>query len=143
MTTAKNPNVKDVDDMDRVIGIKIQELRIAMGMSRHQLAEKIGVTHQQTQKYEKGINRISAGRLATIAQALGKPVSYFFEDDEDGETYLPSQHQRMCIEVSRNFLRIKNPTHREAINILVRTLAEGSVPGSEELKAALPVTENA
>lgn len=125
-----NPGVKDADELDRRIGAKIQEIRIAMGMSRHQLAEKIGVTHQQTQKYEKGINRISAGRLASIAEALNKPVGYFFDDASDTDPVLPTKHQRMCIEVSRNFLRIENPAHREAVNILVRTLAEGSLHAS-------------
>lgn len=112
------------EKIDTYIGMKIHELRISMGLSRQQLAEKIGVTHQQLQKYEKGTNRISAGRLAAIAKALNKPVAFFFEGVDDGGDTLPSQHQRMCIEVSRNFLRIKNPMHQNAINLLVRTLSE-------------------
>lgn len=113
------------EKIDTYIGMKIHELRISMGLSRQQLADKIGVTHQQLQKYEKGTNRISAGRLVAIAKALNKPVAFFFEgaDDDSGDV-LPSQHQRMCIEVSRNFLRIKNPMHQNAINLLVRTLSE-------------------
>ena len=109
--------------VDTIIGMKIHELRISMGLSRQQLASKLGVTHQQLQKYEKGTNRISAGRLAAIAQALKKSVAYFFEDIEGDGDLLPTQHQRMCIEVSRNFLRIRNPMHQNAINLLVRTLA--------------------
>lgn len=113
------------EKIDTYIGMKIHELRISMGLSRQQLADKIGVTHQQLQKYEKGTNRISAGRLAAIAKALNKPVSFFFEGaDDDATDVLPSQHQRMCIDVSRNFLRIKNPMHQNAINLLVRTLSE-------------------
>ncbi len=116
--------VEQIDAIDRLIGARIQELRLAKGMSRHQLAEMIGVTHQQLQKYEKGINRISAGRLAMIAKALAKSVSYFYEDTEGENTTVPTQHQRMCIEVSRNFMRIKNANHQEAVNTLVRTLAD-------------------
>lgn len=112
--------------IDKVIGERIHELRISMGFSRQQLAAKIGVTHQQLQKYEKGINRISAGRLLAIAIALKKTVDYFFEN-VDSAVPLPSQHQRMCIEVSRNFLRIKNPEHQSAVNLLIRTLAENEV----------------
>lgn len=112
------------EKIDSQIGIKIQELRISMGLSRQQLASKIGVTHQQLQKYEKATNRISAGRLASIAKSLNKQVAYFFEDAEKGEHVLPSQHQRMCIEVSRNFLKIKSPMHQNAVNLLVRTLSE-------------------
>lgn len=112
------------EKIDTIIGMKIHELRISMGLSRQQLAERIGVTHQQLQKYEKGTNRISAGRLAAIAKALNKSVSFFFDGVEDDTDTLPTQHQRMCIEVSRNFLRIKSPMHQNAINLLVRTLAE-------------------
>lgn len=118
-------NVEEYDQIDKLIGAKIQELRIAMGMSRHELAERIGVTHQQTQKYEKGINRISAGRLAAVADALGKPVSYFFEEIPGQTTKVPTHHQRMCIEVARNFMKIKKPLYQDAINVLVRILAEG------------------
>ena len=67
---------KFTEQIDTAIGQKIHELRISLGLSRQQLAGKIGVTHQQLQKYEKGTNRISAGRLVAIAQALGKSVSY-------------------------------------------------------------------
>jgi len=121
------------EKVDAAIGMRIHELRISMGLSRHQLAEKIGVTHQQLQKYEKGINRISAGRLVAIAGALNKPVSYFFEDvsNSDESDALPTQHHRMCIEVSRNFLRIKNPVHQNAVNMLVRSLAEN---GEEDVR---------
>lgn len=110
--------------IDEIIGMKIHELRISMGMSRQELAPMIDVTHQQIQKYEKGTNRISAGRLAAIAKALKKQTSYFFDEHGDERIELPSQHHRMCIEVSRNFLRIKDPKHQNAINLLVRTLAE-------------------
>lgn len=113
------------DKIDQHVGQKIQELRITMGLSRQELAEQIGVTHQQTQKYEKGVNRITAGRLAAIANVLQKPVGYFFEDIPGEVTALPSQHQRMCMEVARNFMRIKKPLYQDAINVLVRILAEG------------------
>ncbi len=110
--------------VDTMVGMKIHELRISMGLSRQQLAEKIGVTHQQLQKYEKGTNRISVGRLALIAQSMVKPVAYFLEGIHDDPVELPTQHQRMCIEVSRNFLRIKNPMNQNAVNNLIKTLAE-------------------
>jgi transcriptional regulator with XRE-family HTH domain len=114
---------KFTEQIDNAIGQKIHELRISLGLSRQQLAERIGVTHQQLQKYEKGTNRISAGRLVAISQAMGKPVAYFFENVMEGGRDMPSQHQRMCIEVSRNFMRIRDPMHQNAVNMLVRTLA--------------------
>lgn len=112
------------DIVDKAVGIRIHELRISIGLSRQQLAAKIGVTHQQLQKYEKGSNRVAVGRLAKISDVLNKPIQFFFDGIAAKDNPLPTQHQRMCIEVSRNFLRIKNPMHQNAINMLVRTLSE-------------------
>ncbi len=113
--------------VDKVIGNKVYTLRLAKGLSRQELADDIGVTHQQLQKYEKGINRISVGRLALIANSLGKPIDYFYSGvdgaNEEPET---TQHQRMCIEVSRNFMKIQNPEHQSAVNTLVRSLMKES-----------------
>jgi len=77
-----------------------------LGLSQQQMADLIGVTYQQTHKYERGINRISAGRLYEISQALKVPVSFFFDglDDYIDETALP-ERQRMCLELARNFLK--------------------------------------
>ena len=117
---------KEIEKIDKVIGKKIQELRLGMGMSRQQLAEKIRVSNQQLQKYEKGINRISASRLVAVAKALGKPVAYFLQDaDEEEYSAMPTEHQRMCLEVSRNFMRIKKPLYQDAVNVLARILADG------------------
>lgn len=119
-----------IEEIDKYIGLKIQELRLSHGMSRQDLGDKIEVTHQQLQKYEMGINRVSAGRLALIAKCLDTSVSTFYEGLDSKLNVTPSdidinQNQRMCIEVSRNFMRIKNPEHKDAINSLVRILARG------------------
>jgi len=128
--------VAEIDLIDKHIGARIQELRLASGLSRQQLGELIAVTHQQLQKYEKGTNRVSAGRLAVIAKHLNKPVSYFYEQisiissndnlPEAQEDIDFSQNQRMCIEISRNFMKIKNSQHKDAISSLVKTLASNS-----------------
>jgi transcriptional regulator with XRE-family HTH domain len=54
--------------------------RVLLGMSQDKLAEKLGLTFQQVQKYERGVDRISAGRLFRMAQVLGVPLSFFYED---------------------------------------------------------------
>lgn len=110
--------------VDQFIGGKIYSLRLAKGLSRQQLAEVIEVTHQQLQKYEKGINRISIGRLVLIAKALDKNIDYFYQGLEDADNVEPvlTQHQRMCIEVSRNFMKIRNSEHQQAVNALIRSL---------------------
>ena len=63
---------------DVEIGRKIRALRLQRGLSQSQLAEAIGLTFQQVQKYEKGANRVSAGRLQQIADVLGVPVTFFY-----------------------------------------------------------------
>jgi transcriptional regulator with XRE-family HTH domain len=103
------------------IGLKIHEARIARGWSRQQLASKIDVTHQQLQKYEKGHNRVPPHKLKIIARIFQIPIAIMFNEDV---VNLPDEHLRMGIEVSRNFLNIKNPIHQSAINLLVRTLSE-------------------
>lgn len=133
--------VEHIEQIDRYIGAKIQELRLAHGMSRQDLGEKIEVTHQQLQKYEIGTNRVSAGRLALIAKYLNTSVGSFYEGLDSTLTVVeadinPNQSQRMCIEVSRNFMKIKNQEHKDAINSLVRILAK-----SEQALSAESLTE--
>ncbi len=113
----------EIDNIDRNIGNKIYQLRLAKGISRQELGDKIGVTHQQCQKYEKGLNRVSAGRLALIAKVLNKDITYFYENVEKPAQEKNTHHQRMCIEVSRNFMKIRNSIHQDAVNTLVKSLA--------------------
>lgn len=116
-----------IQEVDKFIGDKIYGLRLAKGLSRQQLAEAIGVTHQQLQKYEKGTNRISVGRLVLIAKALEKTIDYFYQGLESNDSEpVSTQHQRMCIEVSRNFMKIRSPEHQNAVNALVRSLIKES-----------------
>jgi transcriptional regulator with XRE-family HTH domain len=96
-----------------------------LGLTQHQLADLIGVTYQQAHKYERGINRVAAGRLYSIAQALGVEVSYFFEALQTRGGLMPSPEQRMFLDLARNYLNIPVREHREAIVALARALAEG------------------
>ncbi len=65
--------------IDRKIGQRVRSRRLEIGMSQERLAELLGVTFQQVQKYEKGVNRIAASRLFDIAAALDLPAARFFE----------------------------------------------------------------
>lgn len=107
---------------DRIIGIKINELRIAKGMSRVQLAAQIGVTHQQVQKYEKGTNRITAGRLLAIAEVFKVEVQSFFDSIEEFQP-LPTNRQRLTMELVREFSKISDEGIKQAMVILARSLA--------------------
>jgi transcriptional regulator with XRE-family HTH domain len=114
---------RSCNKIDKYIGNKILSLRLALGLSRDQLAKKIDVTQQQLQKYEKGTNRISVSRLVVIAKALSQGVSYFYEGLSDDNEPVVTQHQRMCIEVSRNFMKIESAKNQTAVNILIKSLA--------------------
>jgi len=110
-----------ITEIDRLIGKKIYELRLGHGMSRKELGKKLNVTHQQVMKYEKGHNRVSAGKLFLIANVLQADILYFYEDLE-AEKPMITKHQRMCLEISRNFMQITTPNHQAAINSLVKEL---------------------
>lgn len=69
--------------IDKYVGQQIQNARSLTTMSQGDLAEKVGVTFQQVQKYENGTNRVSCSRLVEIARAVKKPVTYFFPDGSD------------------------------------------------------------
>ena len=119
--------------MDQHVGARIRERRTMLGISQQQLAQTIGVTYQQAHKYERGLNRISAGRLYEIAVALGVAVNWFFE----GQTAIspmgePTPRQRMCLELARNFAAIDNTRHQEALSQLARALAIQSANGHDE-----------
>ena len=78
---------------EKSIGGLIRHMRKSSGLSQMQLAEKIGISYQQVQKYEKGTNRLSVSRLKQVAGALGVPVSLFLDED----SLLPgSKKARAC-----------------------------------------------
>jgi transcriptional regulator with XRE-family HTH domain len=110
-------------DIDRHVGARVRERRIMLGFTQQQLADLIGVTYQQAHKYERGINRISAGRLFEIAHVLSVPVNHFFEGLTEDEGRHVSSRERMCLELARNFAQIPNERHQEALSQLARVLA--------------------
>lgn len=71
-------------NVDVHVGKRIRHRRWMIGMTQQQLAEKVGIKFQQIQKYETGMNRVSASRLWDIAQSVDVPVSFFFEGLDDG-----------------------------------------------------------
>ncbi len=74
MSDERSPN-----QVDQHIGARMRLRRLTMNVSQERLAEMLGLTFQQVQKYEKGVNRVAASRLWDVARALDVPVSYFFE----------------------------------------------------------------
>src|SRR5277367_4482905 len=97
-----------VQDIDRHVGARIRESRIMLGLTQQQLADLIGVTYQQAHKYERGINRVSAGRLYQIADVLNAPITYFYDGLGEEQPRAAPPHQRMLLEIARNFGEIRN-----------------------------------
>jgi transcriptional regulator with XRE-family HTH domain len=108
-------------EVDRHVGARIRERRLMLGITQEELANLIGVTYQQEHKYESGVNRVSAGRLFDIAQALGVDVAYFFEGvGEQPEAGIG--RQRLFLEVARSSAGMPE-THLQALADLARALA--------------------
>jgi len=70
------------NDFDIKLGELLRSARLEAGLSQEKLADAMSLTFQQIQKYESGVNRIAASRLPELAKAVGKPVIYFFEEQE-------------------------------------------------------------
>ncbi|HEX8417011.1 MAG TPA: helix-turn-helix transcriptional regulator [Methylobacterium sp.] len=119
---------KQTTDVDRLVGLRITALRKARGLSQTALGTAVGVTFQQVQKYEKGQNRVGAGRLREISRLLEVPVSAFFEEDEgvggtqsDVFGFLGTQG---AIELLRAYATIEDDQLRRDVLALVRTAAK-------------------
>lgn len=82
-TTIKRKTKGTPDNVDVHVGQRLRIRRSLMGMSQEKLAESIGLTFQQIQKYERGTNRVSAGRLYQFSKILGVPIAYFYEQFGD------------------------------------------------------------
>jgi transcriptional regulator with XRE-family HTH domain len=135
-TGQRKPRKSRAHDVDRHVGARIRERRMMLGLTQQQLADLVGVTYQQAHKYEKGINRVAAGRLYVIAQVLGVDLGYFFEGVEKEQTFRPTPQQRLLLDLARNFVTMQNRKHQEAICNLARSLAADAESADEVTGAA-------
>ncbi len=111
--------------IEKIIGRKICDLRILEGWTREQLSRHIGVSPQQLYKYENGTSKISISRLIPAAKAFGKPLSYFIDNyNEASERDNISESQRLALELSFNFTKIKSSRIQEAVNELIKSIRE-------------------
>ena len=117
---------RGTSNVDQGVGKRVKEARVACGMSQAELAEALGITFQQIQKYEKGSNRIAASRLMLLARVLDKPIEWFVADMRSAEAPEAAESQSVSRErmtLLNLFSRIQNPAHRRAVISLARTLA--------------------
>lgn len=132
-------NERAANVIDRRLGQRVRTRRLEIGMSQERLAELLGVTFQQVQKYEKGVNRIAASRLFDISAALDMSVARFFEglsaaraggvaETEEGyaQDILATPEGAQLIGL---FAAIKNLKVRRRVVELVKALAEDPEAG--------------
>lgn len=121
---AKEPiidvNAQQADPIDLHVGGRLKMRRIVMGLSQEKLAERLGITFQQIQKYERGQNRISAGRLFRLSQLLEVEVAYFFNDHDWTNQALPANTPQPTAAVAEDRALLENPDWRnqESMDLL-------------------------
>ncbi len=133
METDRSPNPVDLH-----VGARIRMRRKLLGISQERLADDLGLTFQQVQKYERGANRVSASKLYEIARSLKTSIAYFFEgladpttSDGEGDSGEQSVHDFLMtaegLELASVFPRVPQPRVRRRLLELVRSMAEEDV----------------
>jgi transcriptional regulator with XRE-family HTH domain len=133
---SRRPNPVDIH-----VGGRVRFRRMLLGMSQEKLGERLGLTFQQVQKYEKGVNRIGASRLFDLSQVLQVPIQFFYEEapgtldqgnsdhgrgfaERGSESHIVEfLNTRDGLEMNKAFVRIHDIKVRRAIVDLVRQLA--------------------
>jgi transcriptional regulator with XRE-family HTH domain len=128
-------NTKLASVVDKLIAERVRASRLQLGLTQSQLAQKLGVTFQQVQKYEKGVNRIGAGRLYAIAQVFDVPVQALFPESADVISRAENRTRELT-EISEfvgsadgwrlchAFLGIKDEHRRRKVLALVQEITE-------------------
>ena len=133
------------EDIDRHVGNRLRYRRILLGLSQQDLGNAVNVSVQQIQKYEKANNRISCGKIYSLAKLLNVPISYFFEEDDSavGASAVCSTHaedhekfehsnkdsrvEKEILLLVRAFREITDQNMRQSVLDLVRTMSGANV----------------
>ena len=129
---------KQANPIDAQVGNRVRLRRMLIGMSQERLGELLGLTFQQVQKYEKGVNRIGAGRLFEVSRILGVPIDYFYEGvngqmagamqasgtSPESPPIMEFVSSGEGLQLSLAFMRIKDPKVRKRVLDLVKSLVE-------------------
>lgn len=117
---------RGITDADRHVSAQLQARRIILGMTQNDLAAVLGITYQQVNKYERGTNRLSAGRIYQAATMLEVDPSYFFEGLDSSAQVpasLATSRHRQQLEMGKVFSGIASLKQRRALIALVRAMA--------------------
>ena len=129
------------DPVDVHVGGRVRLRRMVLGMSQDALGKALGLTFQQVQKYEKGANRIGAGRLMQLSELLEVPIQFFYDDYDtpigrefgfaesgnDDDPFMELLHSQEGVELCRCYASIEDPKVRKRVLELVRSIAETEV----------------
>lgn len=119
------------DPVDVYVGSRVRVRRTVLGMSQERLADQLGITFQQVQKYENGSNRMGASRLHAISRVLNVPVSFMFEGydasgqmkiSEDAASFERQMRSRETIELMKAYYAIKDDGLRRKILDMIRAM---------------------
>lgn len=126
METNKIPS--NNDDADQYVARQIRSLRVGLGFTQQELAKEVGVTFQQIQKYERGLNHVTVGKLYMIARSLRVPVQSFFPQQQFGE-YAPVPSKMLHIMRSISSLY---RSHGVEIGVIVKAIERIAKPKSSK-----------
>lgn len=129
------------NSIDEHVGVQLRQRRALLGLSQERLADQVGITFQQIQKYENGANRVSASRLYEFSKVLDIPVNFFFDNYSSNENNAMTPglaegeqagfegpedilKRKETIELIRVYYSIKNPKLRKDLFKLVKSMAE-------------------
>jgi transcriptional regulator with XRE-family HTH domain len=118
--------MKKTGEIDIKLGQNLVRFRQSAGLSRKELADSIGITHQQMQKYEKGINRICVARLYDISRVLKVPLNSLIDLDSLDLITVVNEN-RSITDIMRYISRIQDESKLDAIKNLVRSLSISEV----------------
>ena len=122
------------ENINSQVGARLRTRRQLMGLTQEKLAEQLGVTFQQVQKYENGSNRISASRLFELAGLLNVPLSYFFEDsttlaavaEETTALDADIMSRKETVDLVRAYYALSSPEARRKVLEMIKALGTGS-----------------
>lgn len=115
--------LEQAQTIDLFVASRIRDRRMNCGLTQERLAEKLGVSFQQVQKYERASNRIGAGRLCMIADQLDVPINYFFDGASPNGTPVPTRRRASKIAIQLNEMISARPdVEQEAIYSAVKAI---------------------
>jgi transcriptional regulator with XRE-family HTH domain len=119
-------SARKADLIDKHVGQRLRDRRRTLDLSQQDIAKILGISYQQVQKYECGLNRISAGRLFMLGHIMRVPVSYFYDGLPPAEEMLTGRIDMSDIMVP-NVEALPNPNIRDALSDLVRAIRDSKM----------------